>query len=133
MLNRLNSMSAAEVNARMGQGHWLDQFTPNWMKNAPGGNVLAQFGIGNGLMATLGTQDINKIFDQKALQQIAGKLRQAQILGNIAGGQAAQNRVYNQVQQYQNYQMADKDRLEALRRLYEVVARTGLDPALEPR
>jgi hypothetical protein len=125
-------MSSAEVNARLQGGHWLDQVTPNWVKLAPGGNVLAQFGIGNGLLGTLGTRDINRILNPQELNQIAGRLRQAQILGNVAGGQAAQNRVYNDVQKYQNYLAADKDRIEALRRLYEIVSRTGLDPNLEP-
>jgi hypothetical protein len=131
MLDRLNSMSSAQVNALMGAGGWWDQFTPYWLKNTPGGNVLAQFGIGNGLMGALGTRDIHRILDPQELKRIAGRLRQAQILGNIAGGQAAQNRVYNDVQKNQNYQQADKDRLEALRQLDAIVARTGLDPGLE--
>jgi hypothetical protein len=131
MIDRLNSMSSADVNALMRQPHWLDAFTPSWLKNAPGGNVLAQFGIGNGLMRALGTRDLGKILDPAGLDAIQGRLRQAQILGGIAAGQAAQNGVYNDVQRYQNTLLADKDRIEALRRLYESVARTGLDPALE--
>jgi hypothetical protein len=128
LINKLNSMSSADVNALMSKPSIWDQFTPNWVKNAPGGNVLAQFGIGNGLMKELGTTDINKILDPKGLDAIQGKLRQAQILGNIAGGQAAQNKVYNDVQKNQNLLLAEKDKAEAMRQLYELVARTGVSP-----
>jgi hypothetical protein len=131
MLDRLNSLSSADIDALMRPPHWLDAFTPYWLKNAPGGNVLAQFGIGNGLMRELGARDLRKILDPKGLDSIQGRLRQAQILGNIVAGQAAQNRVYNAVQRYQNTLLADRARVEALRQLYEAAARTGLDPALE--
>lgn len=131
MINRLNSMSAADVNALTNKPHWLDQFTPHWLKKAPGGNVLAQFGIGNGLMKELGSLDLRKILDPNRLDAIQSKLRQAEILGNVAAGQAAQNRVYNEVQKHQNVLLADKDRAEALKRLWEAIARTGLTAGLE--
>jgi hypothetical protein len=120
-------MSQAQINGLMRQGHWLDQFTPYWW-NSTGGNPLARSGVGSGLMGTLGTSDINKILDPNGLAGIQGKLRQAEILGGIAAGQAAQNRVYNDVQRRDYLNLAEKDKIEAMRRLYEQVARTGLAP-----
>jgi hypothetical protein len=131
MIQRLNSMSAADVGALTSRPHWLDQFTPNWVKNAPGGNLLAQFGIGNGLMKELGSLDLTKMLDASRLDAVRSRLRQAEILGNVAAGQAAQNRVFNEVQKYQNVLLADKDRVESLRRLWEAIARTGLTAGLE--
>lgn len=127
LINRLNSMSQADVNRLMGRGHWLDAFKP-WWWDRTGGNPLAQFGIGKGLMGTLGTRDLNRIFDQRELDRIAPQLRQAQIMGNLAGGIAAQNRVYNEVGKYENYRLADKAAFEALLRLWAQVQRTGVNP-----
>jgi hypothetical protein len=128
LIRRLNGMSLAEVNALTSRGHWLDQFTPAWVRNAPGGNVLAQFGIGNGLIGALGTTDPNRIFNQRELDAVAGRLRQAQALGQLSGGMAAQNRVANDVRKHENLVAADQDRQEALRRLYEAISRTGVTP-----
>ncbi len=127
MISRLNSMNQGEVDSIMNRGHWLDAFTPYWLKNAPGGNVLAQFGIGNGLMGTLGTTNISRIFNPAELAAIQSRLRMAQILGGLSAGQAEQNRIYNQVYKNQNLAQADKDHLEAMRQLYAIIARTGLD------
>jgi hypothetical protein len=128
LISKLNSLSSADVAKLTSKPNVLDQFTPNWVKNAPGGNVLAQFGIGNGLMKELGSTDPKRILDPNGLNAIQGKLRQAQILGNLAAGQAAENKVRNSVQANQNLLLADKDKAEALRRLYEQVSRTGLSP-----
>jgi hypothetical protein len=42
--------------------------------------------------------------------------------------ESAAPRPYNNVARYQNYLLADKDKIEALRRLYEIAARTGEYP-----
>ena len=118
LINRLNSMSQADVNALMAKGSPLDQFTPYWLKKAPGGNVLAQFGIGNGLMGTLGTRDINRILNPAELERIQPKLRQAQILGNLAGGMAAERKVRNEVQKYDYRRSLEKDAEEKLKQLF---------------
>jgi hypothetical protein len=112
LINRLNSMSAADVNKLMGQGHWLDQFTPNWLKNA-GGNPLAQFGVPNGLMGALGTSDLSRILNPSELDRLAPQLRQAQILGNLAGGMAAEQNIRNQVQSDFYKQLSNKAAFEA--------------------
>ncbi len=112
LINRLNSMSAADVNKLMGQGHWLDQFTPYWLKNA-GGNPLAQFGVPNGLMGALGTSDLSRILNPSELDRIAPQLRQAQILGNLAGGMAAEQNIRNQVQSDFYKQLFDKAAFDA--------------------
>jgi hypothetical protein len=128
LISKLNSLSSTDVAALTSKPNVLDQFTPNWVKKAPGGNVLAQFGIGNGLLKELGTTDPKRIFDPNGLKSIQGKLRQAQILGNLAAGQAAENKIRNDVQKNQNLLLADKDAAEKLRQLYEQVSRTGLKP-----
>jgi hypothetical protein len=112
LINRLNSLSAAEVNQLMGQGHWLDQFTPYWLKNA-GGNPLAQFGIPSGLMGALGTSDLSRILNPSELDRIAPQLRQAQILGNLAGGMAAEQNIRNQVQSDFYKQLSNKAAFDA--------------------
>lgn len=112
LINRLNSMGAADVNKLMGQGHWLDQFTPYWLKNA-GGNPLAQFGVPNGLMGALGTSDLSRILNPSELDRIAPQLRQAQILGNLAGGMAAEQNIRNQVQSDFYKQLFDKAAFDA--------------------
>jgi len=131
LLQRLNSMSQADVNRLIGREHWLDQFTP-WWWDKMGGNPLAQFGIGKGLMGTLGTTDPSRIFNQSELDRIAPLLRQAQIMGNVSAGIAARDRVYSDVARYENYRLADKAAFEALLRLWAQVQRTGVDPNLEP-
>jgi hypothetical protein len=129
MINQLNGMSQADINALNPQGHWLDQYTPYWMKNS-GGNPLAQFGVPSGLMGTLGTSDINRILDPNGLAGIQGKLDTAYRNGMLNGGMAAQNRVYNDVQRRDYLNLAEKDRIEAMRRVYEQAIRTGVTTGL---
>jgi hypothetical protein len=127
LINRLNSLSSSDVNALMSRPNVLNQFTPAWIKNAPGGNALAQFGIGNGLMKELGSTDLKKILDPKGLDAIKGKLRRAQILGGLAAGQAAQNKVSNDVRKHDSLLAAEKDAAETIRQLNEAASRTGVD------
>jgi hypothetical protein len=125
LIAQLNSMSQSDVNRMMGQSSFWDQFTPYWYRR-DGGNVLGQFGIGKDLMRTLGTTDPRKILDPNGLNGIQGQLRQAQVMGNIAGGQAAQNKVYNSVDAHDRSVRDSNALLEQLLRLNEVEARTGV-------
>ena len=97
-------------------GHWLDQFTPWWMKNG-NNNPLATSGVPSGLLGKLG--NLSTLGDTNSINEINQLLRRAQAAGNLSGGMAAQNNVYNQVGNYQIYRRNDQAAFEALLRLYQ--------------
>jgi hypothetical protein len=123
LINRLNSMSQADVDQLMSRPSILNQFTPSWLKRS-GGNALGTSGVPAGLMRDLSRLD--NLADPAANARIDKQLRTVQKLGGIAGGMAAEQKVRNSVQKDFYKDLAVKSFEDISRGLSEVEARTGI-------
>ena len=100
LINRLNSMSQAEVNQLMAQPNFLSQFTPKGYNNP-----LAQAGVPAGLMRDV--TNLNNLFDPNMQSSIDKRLVNVRRMGGVSAGMAAERNVRNQVQQHDYKRMAD--------------------------
>jgi hypothetical protein len=123
LINRLNSMSQADVNRLMSKPSMWDQLTPSWLKKS-GGNVLGAAGVPSGLLRDVSRLD--NLADPAANARVDKQMRTVQKLGGISAGMAVEQKVRNSVQREFYKDQAVKSFDDINRGLTEVEARTGI-------